>query len=117
MEMSMGYRPRGETSRTFLRVLMLQRASQYGRQVHGYEDLRASLRHEAGMQFVGPHELEGLQPIEQFELTSKASVLIGAHGAGLAWLANMEDTSAVLELHSCLAPNWILCTEEWNGDR
>ena len=44
----------------------------------------------------------------------QASVLLGAHGAGLAWMVAMEPGSFVVELMPASLPGYIACVETWD---
>jgi len=50
--------------------------------------------------------LESMSLVEQFRLARAATVIVGVHGAGLAWCTMMEPTSrsAVVEI---VASNWV----------
>eukprot|EP00913_Durusdinium_trenchii_P013887 g13038.t1 len=61
--------------------------------------------------------LESLSLLEQFSLASQADVLVGAHGAGLAWMVAMHPGSAVTELMPPTLPGYIACIETWDHPR
>merc|ERR1712187_468866 len=61
--------------------------------------------------------MDRLSLLDQFALVSVSSLLLGAHGAGLAWLIAMPKGSAVLEAMPLHLPRHVLCVDGWNHPR
>eukprot|EP00438_Fugacium_kawagutii_P012318 Skav221949 [mRNA] locus=scaffold195:529150:532846:- [translate_table: standard] len=47
----------------------------------------------------------------------EADVMVGAHGAGLAWMVAMDPGSAVAELMPERLPGYVACVEGWDHPR
>ncbi|CAJ1443782.1 unnamed protein product [Effrenium voratum] len=61
--------------------------------------------------------LQGLSWVQQFHRFAHEQLLLGVHGAGLAWLFAMPRGSAVMEFRPRGAPTFLLaCSESWNVD-
>ena len=97
-------------------VLLVQRSLQYGRHVHGYSELMSSYTWPLDVDFMGPFELETLSIVEQFRLSARARIIVGAYGNGLTWIVNMIGGSVMMELQSFAAPHFVLCSGRWNVD-
>eukprot|EP00933_Yihiella_yeosuensis_P023819 TRINITY_DN18519_c0_g1_i1.p1 TRINITY_DN18519_c0_g1~~TRINITY_DN18519_c0_g1_i1.p1 ORF type:complete len:470 (-),score=57.33 TRINITY_DN18519_c0_g1_i1:339-1592(-) len=63
------------------------------------------------------YHMEELNLMEQFTVLSNTDVLIGAHGAGLAWLVAMRPGSFVIEAMPADLPGFIICIDSWNHPR
>merc|ERR1712187_565417 len=61
--------------------------------------------------------MDRLSLLDQFALVSVSNLLLGAHGAGLAWLVAMPLGSAVLEAMPLHLPRHVLCVDSWNHPR
>ena len=104
-----------------VRVLLLQREAEQARWISNLEGVQRVLR---GCERSGPRpirsvvqDMASLPLLAQFALAADSDVLIGAHGAGLAWLVAMPDGAAVLEVMPRSLPRHIVCVESWDHAR
>merc|ERR1712194_509166 len=58
--------------------------------------------------------LEMLSLLGQFELVAGSDIMLGAHGAGLAWIVALPEGSAVLEAMPMNLPRHVICIDGWN---
>eukprot|EP00435_Cladocopium_sp_Y103_P070837 s46_g36.t1 len=102
-------------------VLIINRAAGRPRHISNLHLLTARLqlsRLGRGPRFqVLSRALESHSLLEQFALASQADVLVGAHGAGLAWMVAMNPGSAVLELMPENLPGYVACVDSWDHPR
>ncbi|CAK9097064.1 unnamed protein product [Durusdinium trenchii] len=110
-----GAKPRRASTQRL--VLMIRRAKGQPRHISNLGQLEASLRRSRSRWVVEGRALESLSLLEQFSLASQADVLVGAHGAGLAWMVAMHPGSAVTELMPPTLPGYIACIETWDHPR
>eukprot|EP00933_Yihiella_yeosuensis_P031344 TRINITY_DN24901_c0_g1_i2.p1 TRINITY_DN24901_c0_g1~~TRINITY_DN24901_c0_g1_i2.p1 ORF type:complete len:241 (+),score=19.06 TRINITY_DN24901_c0_g1_i2:175-897(+) len=66
---------------------------------------------------VQTRSMEKLALVEQFRFSAGLDILIGATGAGLAWMISMVPGSSVIVLMSCDTPFEITCSGIWDRDK
>ncbi|CAE8612203.1 unnamed protein product [Polarella glacialis] len=107
--------------RAATRVTLLQRGKTVGRVIENWEevlDLMRSEFSELQVQVLQHSDLAaGISWTEQFRLFSHTDILVGAHGAGLAWLWAQRSGSATIEFRSRGSPFFYhRCGDRWNAD-
>eukprot|EP00439_Symbiodinium_sp_Y106_P052076 s1967_g6.t4 len=109
----MDRRPLNTESGSFPRVLIIQREKGQPRYIVNLGHMLRVLRRSHG--FVTDwQQLEKHALLEQFSLVAQTNILVGAHGAGLAWMVAMETGSAVVELMPGNLPRFVMCMESWD---
>eukprot|EP00434_Breviolum_minutum_P042981 symbB.v1.2.038281.t1/scaffold5881.1/size22790/2 len=96
-------------------VLIINRALGSPRHISNLQLLESQIRRTKNLR-TRLHALEAYSLLEQFTFASQADVLVGAHGAGLAWMVAMEPGSAVTELMPAV-PGYVACVESWDHPR
>lgn len=98
------------------RVLLLQRSKGGPRWITNMGDLEKALESSAHID-AKVRYMERLPLLEQIAVASSSDVLVGAHGAGLAWLVVMPRGSAIVEAMPSPLPSWLICIGRWDNVR
>uniref|UniRef100_A0A7S4SAQ0 Glycosyltransferase 61 catalytic domain-containing protein n=1 Tax=Alexandrium monilatum TaxID=311494 RepID=A0A7S4SAQ0_9DINO len=104
-----------------VRVLLVQRAEQDLRLFHDLEGLAAAglkpLAKDGEVMWRIADDLPERTVVQQAAVLASTDVLVGAVGAGLAWLVAMRPGGQVLEwLPRGVPPSLYRCSEVWNAD-
>merc|ERR1712014_474000 len=102
-----------------VKILFVQRKVDQPRWISNLDDLYEVSRRDARMAntSIRMQILEELSLLEQFAVVARTDILLGAHGAGLAWLVAMPRWSVVIEVMPSALPKTFACVEGWDSSR
>merc|ERR1712118_547321 len=90
------------------RVLFLQRQPDTPRWITNLGSIMRVLSSHRPLIKARAQRMEMMPLLEQFVLAASSNILVGSHGAGLAWSAVMPSGSSLLEVMPAELPGYIV---------